>query len=97
MIGYLNTNLSINIKACDVSVCHTVSGDKKRTFDMPKIIVGFVSRKKKIQLLMNSRKLKGTCVYINQHLTYKNSQIAHAACILNKKTRQHSLYVDKGL
>ena len=46
VIGYLNTNLNVNIKACDVSACHALNGDKKRTFDTPKIIVGFVSIKK---------------------------------------------------
>ena len=38
MIGYLNTNLNVNIKACDVSVCHTLNGDRKWEFDMQKII-----------------------------------------------------------
>ena len=30
VIGYLNTNLNVNIKACNVSACHTLNGDKKR-------------------------------------------------------------------
>ena len=36
MIGYLNTNLNINIKACDVRACLALNGDKKRTFDTQK-------------------------------------------------------------
>ena len=58
---------------------------------MPKIIVRFVSRKRKIELLLNSEKLNGTCVYINEHLAHKNSQIAHAACLLERQGRIQSL------
>ena len=39
VIGYLNTNLNVNIKACDVSACHIPNSDKKITFDTPKITV----------------------------------------------------------
>ena len=28
VIGYLNTNLNVIIKACDKSACHTLNGDK---------------------------------------------------------------------
>ena len=93
MIGDLNTNLNVNIKACDVSACHTLNGDKKRTFDTPKIIVRFVKRKRKIELLKNSRKLKGTRVYINEHLTHKNNQIAYAAHILKKQGKIYSIWI----
>ena len=44
VIGYFNTSLNVNIKAC--SACHTLNGDKKRTYNTPKIIVRFVNRKK---------------------------------------------------
>ena len=92
VIGYLNTNLDVNIKACDVSACHTLNGDKKGTFDMPKIIVRFVNRKRKIELLKNSRKLKSTRVYIHEHLTHRNSQIAYAARILKKQGKIYSTW-----
>ena len=91
MISYLNTYLDVNIKACDVRACHTLNGDKQRTLDTPKIIARFVSRKKQIELLQNSKKLKGTRVYINEHLTHKNSHIALAALILRQQGEIYSM------
>ena len=43
-------------------------------------------------MLKNSRKLKGTRVYINEHLTHKNSQIAYAARILKKQGKIYSTW-----
>ena len=71
-----------------MSACHTLNADKKMTFDMPKIIVRLVNRKQKIKPLKNSKKLKGTCAHISEHLTHKSSQITHAACIPKKNKEE---------
>jgi len=39
----------------------------------------FVSRKHKTELLMQGKKLKGTAVYIKEHSTSKNAEIARVA------------------
>ena len=44
-----------------------------------------VNRKQKTALLKQGRKLKGTNVYLNEHLTKKNSDIARQARILRKE------------
>ncbi|CAJ1057666.1 hypothetical protein DPX16_0011 [Xyrichtys novacula] len=48
------------------------------------IIIRFVNRKHKTDLLMQGRKLKGTSVYMNEHLTAKNAEIAKEARLLRK-------------
>ena len=45
-----------------------------------------------MELLRNSKKLKGSCVYINEHLTHEESQIAHAASILKKQGKIYSTW-----
>lgn len=45
----------------------------------------FTNRKKKIALLKQGRKLKGTNVFINEHLTKKNADIARIARQLRKQ------------
>ena len=49
-------------------------------------------QKNKIKSLKNSKKLNGTRVYINEHLTHRNSQIAHAARILKKQGKIYSTW-----
>ena len=49
------------------------------------IIVRFVNKKSKIKVLKNVRKLKGTNVYINEHLTKKNGKIAKKARLLRRE------------
>ena len=49
------------------------------------IIVRFVDKKSKIKVLRNVRKLKGSNVYINEHLTKKNGEIAQKARLLRRQ------------
>ncbi len=51
----------------------------------PAIVVRFVNRKHKIDLLRQAKYLKGTGVYINEHLTKKNAEIARQARFLRKQ------------
>ena len=65
-----------------ISTCHVLGkGDRENP---PKIIVRFSNRKEKVRLLRQGRKLKDTGVYINEHLTRKNVQIAKHARKLRK-------------
>ena len=49
------------------------------------IIVRFVNKKSKLKVLKNVRKLKGSNVYINEHLTQKNGEIAQKARLLRRQ------------
>lgn len=60
---------NIHLEMHNISNCHTIPNkDRKRK---PAIVIQLVSVKQKIDLLQQSKKLKGTGVYINEHLTKK--------------------------
>ena len=52
----------------------------------------FTNRKNKISILKRGRKLKGTEVYINKHLTRRNGEIARRARILRKQSKIQSTW-----
>lgn len=52
----------------------------------------FVNKKHNTKLLRQAKKLKGTGVCVNEHLTKKNGNIARDACTLRK---QNTSNVDK--
>ncbi len=68
----------------NISACHTIP-QKQR--NIPKILLRFVNRKHKVELLKLTKKLKGTGVYVNEHLTRKNVENAHEARLLRKRKR----------
>lgn len=62
--------------------CHTLPNttDKHK----PVIVVRFISRKVRNGVIMQAEKLKGSKVYINEHLTKRNGIIAREARLLKK-------------
>ena len=78
-----NHNMTIDRK--NISACHTLY--RKDAKAKPNIIVRFANRKSQIELLRQTRKLSGTGVYVNEHLTKKNSDIARQARILKKQNK----------
>ena len=77
----------IPIDKDSISACHTLPS-KNRPQDRP-IVIRFTSRKAKIKVLQNSRKLKKDqtkpAIYINEHLTSKNNMIAKEARRLRRE------------
>lgn len=68
-----------------ISSCYAFpSYDRKMK---PSIVVQLVTLKQKTDLLQRSRKLKGTGVYINEHLTKKNAEIAKCGRKLMKQNK----------
>ncbi|KAL7383833.1 hypothetical protein ABVT39_018734 [Epinephelus coioides] len=63
------------------------NGQMERT-----IILRFVNRKHKMELLKQVRKLKDTQVYVNEHLTKRNAEIAKHARALKKQKKIHSTW-----
>ena len=96
VISVLN-KYGIAIKSSDISVCHTI-GKKDPTRNQP-IVVRLISRKTKSDILRNANKLKasirkdpktgavvkGSGIFINEHLTQQNAAIARMARIMKKE------------
>lgn len=74
----------IPIDSKNIAACHTMPQKQDNRLN---IIIRFVSRKHKIEVLELAKKLKGTRVYVNEHLTKRNAEIARQARILKKEKR----------
>ena len=64
-------------------MCHTLPGKKT----IPDILVRVAKRKTKTKILRESRKLKGTNIYLNEHLTSTNAAIAREARKMKKEQK----------
>ena len=83
----LDTN---NLEACHILPKKRVDTDTRRGITRPKettVILRFVNRKHKLELLKQGKKLKGTNVYMNDHLTKRNAEIAKKARDLRKEKK----------
>ncbi len=76
---------NMNIQSDNVVACHTLP--RRNGGVKPAIVVRFVNQKHKAELLRQAKKLKGTGVYLNEHLTKKNADIARRARILRKQNK----------
>lgn len=73
----------ISIDSQNIAACCTIPQRR----DNRSNIIRFVSRKHKHEVLKQVKKLKGTGVYVNEHLTKRNGEIARQARILKKEKR----------
>ena len=80
----------ISMDRSGIEACHTLPTRTKGA--TPAIIIRFTNRKSKIAILKQGRKLKGTDVYINEHLTKRNGDIAKRARILRKQGKIQSTW-----
>lgn len=80
--AYLESK-GIAIDCTSIEACHLLP--KRRADAKQSVIMRFVNRKHKIALLKQGRKLKGTNVFINEHLTKPNAEIAWKARNLKNK------------
>ena len=76
-----------------LTACHTLP--RKDRNAKPAIIIRFVNRKQKTELLMQGRKLQGTDIYLNEHLTHKNAKIAREARKLRNDDKIKSTWTSK--
>ena len=80
VVGYLNSHLHVNIQSSDISTCHTLKSFKNNgQNNTEKIIIRFVNRKKKNEIQKKCKNLRGTKVFINEHLTKRNEELAYLA------------------
>lgn len=69
--------LEVFVESEEISACHTLG--KPDVKGQQKVILRFVSRKSKVRLMNEWEKLRGSGIYVNEHLTKKNADIAKAA------------------
>ena len=93
VVGYLNSHLHVDIQSSDISMCHTLKSFKNNGQDnTEKIIIRFVNRKKKNDILKKCKNLRGTKVFINEHLTKRNEELAYLARKLKKEGKISSIW-----
>ena len=81
--SFIENQMGIQLTESDISVCHTLPGRK----DIPNIVVRFTCRKIKNKILKHARHLKGTNIYLNEHLSAKNQELAATARKLRKEQK----------
>ena len=65
-------------------MCHAMRASSHQPDN---VIVKFTKRKKKIMILNKAKQLKGTNIFLNEHLTKKNSDIFRMTRTLRKEGR----------
>ena len=75
----------IHLDAKSIVACHPLPRKDKTA--IPAIIVRFGSRKQKDELLKQRKNLQGTDVFLNEHLTKRNAEIAKEARKLKKDNK----------
>ena len=88
VLDFLNSN-NIKVQESDISACHTL-GNKKSM--KPAIVLQLVNRKVKTDILKNAKKLWGTNMYINEHLTKKKVDLAKKARLQKKQGKIESMW-----
>lgn len=89
VVSYLQSR-GIETDLEHIEACHPLPTKNGRP---PAVIMRFTNRKKKIALLKQGRKLKGTNVFINEHLTKKNADIARIAQQLRNQGKIQQTWV----
>ena len=84
----------IAIEKESISACHLLPkrASNRAGQTEPNIIMRFANRKHKTDLLRQGRKLKGTNVFMNEHLTKKNADMARCARLLRKQNKINSTW-----
>ncbi|KAK7172480.1 hypothetical protein R3I93_002554 [Phoxinus phoxinus] len=70
----------ISICHTDIEACHPLP--QKNKTDQPALLIRFTNRKNKNALLRQGKNLRGTDVYVNEHLTKKNADIGFSSASL---------------
>ncbi len=90
VIEFFGEKMNVTVAPSDISACHQLPTSRKvggeRT-QKKNIIVKFTNRKTKDQILRNGRLLKGSQVYVNEHLTKKTADLAKLARDLRRANK----------
>lgn len=89
VVAFLATkNIKVNMDT--IEACHPLPTKQN---NIPAVILRFTNRKNKIELMKQGKKLKGTNIYLNDHLTKKNADIAKKARFLRKQSKIQNTWV----
>ena len=94
VIDYLNSK-GINLKEEEISACHQLRSKKQ----IKDIVIRVVNRKSKSRIMKQVKKhksLKNTNVYISEHLTTKNQELAAISRRLRRNGQIFSTWVRNG-
>ncbi len=89
VFAFLQTK-GIEMDTKDIEACHPLS--RRDASEKLAVILRSVNRKHKTALLKQGRKLKGSNVYINEHLSKFNADIAKKARYLKKLKKIQSTW-----
>lgn len=89
VVAFLATR-DIHLDVDTIEACHPLPMKKNTT---PAVILRFVNRKNKTALMKQGKKLKGTNVYLNDHLIKRNAEIAKKARFLRKQNKIQNTWV----
>ena len=81
----------VSIEEDEISACHTLG--RQQEDGTQKVIIRFMSLKSKVNVMRSTKKLRGTKIFINEHLTKKNAGIARAARELRRNGKIESTWV----
>lgn len=88
MVAFLQSK-GVEVDRDSIEACHPLprrDDSNRRT-----VVMTFVNRKHKTALLKQGRKWKGSNVFINEHLTKRNADIARKARLMKKQGKiQHT-------
>ncbi|CAL9705113.1 unnamed protein product [Knipowitschia caucasica] len=93
VITFLQSN-GMTVAPENIAACHMLP--RKNKDSKPAIIMRFVNRKHKVELLRQAKKLKNTGVFLNEHLTRKNADIARNARYLRKQNKIQATWTRNG-
>ena len=91
VIAFLNSTIGADICETNLSACHSLKAKNGKSY----VIIRVVSRKTKLRIFQNARKLKGTNVFVNDHLTKKRAHLATLARDLRKQKKIASTWMGK--
>uniref|UniRef100_A0A1A8AM46 Helentron 4 helitron-like transposon replicase/helicase/endonuclease n=1 Tax=Nothobranchius furzeri TaxID=105023 RepID=A0A1A8AM46_NOTFU len=88
VVTFLKTK-AVEVDSCNTEACHLLS--RRSNSEKQAVIIRFANRKHKMTLIKQGKKLKGTNVYMNDHLTKQNADIARKARYLKEEGKiQHT-------
>ena len=94
VIRFLKNKMNIEVSPVQIDICHRMGRYREGSYRP--IIVKFVSRKTKIHIMANKRKLKGTNMFIVEDLTAINQQrvrrLRELQCVQQVWTRDGKIY-----
>ena len=82
-VHFIANKMGIQIPVDEVTAIHDLPTPRNRNLKKP-VLVQLSSAIRKAQILSSGKKLKGTNIYINEHLTSKNSKLYQETRLLKK-------------